>query len=126
MEFNKIHLFGLTILLYFLNLSVGNGFWNTLQNTDHKVYKDATKVERWLLKLKTYKCSLLFLVKCTDENVYLKYVQNMIYPQRTKPLEIWKNKHPNLKKLYQTTLHSLNANVFIIPSVVLWIEKIKD
>ena len=70
-----MHLFGLTFLLYFLKLSVGNGFRNNLRNTDHKVYKEAIKVERLLLKLKKYECNLLFLVKCGDENVYPKFVQ---------------------------------------------------
>ena len=52
-----MQLFGLTFLLYFLKLSVGNGFWNNLRNTDHKVYKKAIKVERLLSKLKKYECN---------------------------------------------------------------------
>ena len=64
LEYNNMHLFGLTFLRYFLKLSLGNEFYNKLWNTDYKVYKEVINVERLLLKLKKYECNLLFLVKC--------------------------------------------------------------
>ena len=68
-------LFDLTFLLYFLKSSAGNGFWNNVRNADKKLYKETIKVARLFLKLSKYECNLSFLIKCTDANVYPKFVR---------------------------------------------------
>ena len=64
---------------YDFKLSAGNGFWNSLQVADKKLYQQTIKVERTLLELKRYECNLTFLMKCRDASVYPKFVKILKY-----------------------------------------------
>ena len=79
MIYKKMSLFGLAFLHYFFKLSAGNGFWNSLQVADKKLYQQTIKVERTLLELKRYECNLTFLMKCRDASVYPKFVKILKY-----------------------------------------------
>ena len=70
----------------------GNGY---LLDFDHKVYKEAIKVERLLLKLQKCECNLSFRVECRDENVLPKFAQY-------KQLKNKWDKHTN--RYYQSAL----------------------
>ena len=68
-------LFGLFFVLYFVKLSVGNGFWSNLRVADPVTHRNAITLQRSSRKLKKAELDLKFLMNCRDNNVHIKFVR---------------------------------------------------
>ena len=61
-----MNLFGIPLILYFLKLSYGSGFWKNLRIDNIELHKTATLSERVATKLRKHGLDLKFLVTCLD------------------------------------------------------------
>ena len=68
-------LFGITLVLYLLKLSVGQGFWKNFRNADETSYKISVKYERVRKKLQAAEIALKFLIQCRDEDILPKFTR---------------------------------------------------
>ena len=89
-------LFGFVFILYFIKLSVGNGFWYNLRNTDNITYKAALKYQRCLNKVRKCDLDIEFLHNCKSSVVYPKFIR-------------WKN-IPTKNKRYQKVFYARLLN----------------
>ena len=106
---NKMHVFGLAFILYYLKLSDGSGFWINYRNTDEDSYKQAVKVQRMNKKLVRCELAIKFLAKCRDANVFPKFtrwknanskdIKTRNKHRRRVLLDEIRDKHQQLKKL---------------------------
>ena len=71
--------FGLSFILYVLQLSGRNGFWKNLRKTDITTHKSAISYQKILQKYVIANLDIEFLRKCKSIDVYPKFVR-------------WKNK----------------------------------
>ena len=92
---NKMFVFGLVFILYFLKLSGAIGFWSNLRNTVKVVYKAAVIYQKRLRKLVKVKLNREFLNSCKDSSIYPKCVR-------------WKNaKYKSLRECNKLYLKNL-------------------
>ena len=89
-------LFGFVFILYFIKLSVGNGFWYNLQNTENITYKAALKYQLYLNKVRKCDLDIQFLHNCKSNVVYSKFIR-------------WKN-IPTKNKRYQKAFYARLLN----------------
>ena len=67
-------MFGLFFVLYFVKLSVGNGFWSNLRVADAVTHRNAITLQRSSRKLQKAELDLKFFMNCRDNNVHPKFV----------------------------------------------------
>ena len=84
-------LFGSVFILHFIKLSVGNGFWYNLRNTDNNTYKAVLKYQQCLNKVIKYDLDIQFLHNCKSNVVYPMFIR-------------WKN-IPTKNKRYQNAFY---------------------
>ena len=68
-------IFGLSFILFWLNLSCGKYFWINLRNTDTNLYKKVTTTERLAKRLKKSELDLEFLITCRDLDINPKFTR---------------------------------------------------
>ena len=68
-----MHIFGLSFLLFYLNISDGTGYWSQLRRSDSPTYERAVKLQRTKKKLVRCELAIKFLAKCRDTNVFPKF-----------------------------------------------------
>ena len=67
--------FGLSFILYALQLTGRNGFWKNLWNADITTHKSAIPYQKILQKYVKAKLDIEFLKKCKSADVYSKFVR---------------------------------------------------
>ena len=67
---------GITFLLFMFKLSDGKGFWYNLRLSDKNVYTQAIKIERLIKKVTRCECTVKFLYKFRDNDVFPKFVRS--------------------------------------------------
>ena len=59
----NMHIFGISFMLFILNLSSGNGYWLNFRNSDEERYRKAVKIQRLRKKLVRCEMAIKFLVQ---------------------------------------------------------------
>ena len=60
-------------MLYCVKLSVGNGFWYNLRNTNNITYKAALKYQRCLNKVRQCDLDIQFLHNCKNNPEFIRW-----------------------------------------------------